>query len=142
MGEDSDNEEETNSYNQNENNDQNKGEEMDTNDIHEILHDPHKLHIPNTNHKPSIQKEENQIETENSNESIDDEQHNISDLFENTEEEIIFNDDEIDEDELDENNNNENITILDQHDDLNPDEENLINQEPNEDYPNMNQINK
>ena len=43
-------------------------QEMDTNDIHRFIYDLHEFHIPNTNHKPSIQteeKEETQIENEN-----------------------------------------------------------------------------
>ena len=31
---------------------------MDTNDLHEIMHDPYKLYIPNQNHQPSIQEEQ------------------------------------------------------------------------------------
>ena len=57
-------------------------------------------------------------------------------LFNNPEEEIIFNDDEIYEDELDEDNENENNIVIDPHDNLNHNEENLINQELNEDYQN------
>ena len=39
-------------------------------------------------------------------------------LFDNSEEEIIFNDDEIDEDELDEVNENVNNIVIDQYDNL------------------------
>ena len=58
-------------------------------------------------------------------------------LFDNPEEEIIFNDDKIDEDELDEDNGNENNTVTNQHDNTYPDEDNQNNQEPNEDYQNI-----
>ena len=57
-------------------------------------------------------------------------------LFDNPEEEIIFNDDEIDEDELDEDNENVNNIVIDQHDNLYHNEENIKNQEPNGDYQN------
>ena len=43
---------------------------------------------------------------------------------------------EIDEDELDDYNENENIIVTNQHDNLYPDEDNLINQDANEDYQN------
>ena len=128
VGEDSGEEEEINNINQNQNNDQNIEQEMDTNDLHEIIHDPHSFHIPNTNHKPSIrtQELENTIETQidNSNnffpnESIDDDQYHINNLFENIEEEIIFNNEEIDEDELDQDSEDENELILNQPEQLN-----------------------
>ena len=54
MEKDSDEEEEISDTNQNQNNDQNIEQEMDINDLHEIVHDPHNFHIPNTKHKPSI----------------------------------------------------------------------------------------
>ena len=130
------NKDKTNNTNQNENDDQ----EMDTNNIHEIMHDPYKFHIPNQNHQPSIQEEQyhqpnitNDI-TNNYNET---DKYIMNALFDNIEKEIIFNDDDIDEDELDEDNGNENNIVTNQHDNTYPDEDNQNNQEPNEDYQNI-----
>ena len=54
-------------------------------------------------------------------------------IFENTEEEIIFNNDKIDEDELDDDNDNEINIVTEPHDDPNLNEDNQSNQEYNED---------
>ena len=125
----------TNNINQNEKDNQ----EMNTNDIHEIMHDPYKFYIPNPNHEPSIQEEqyeESNITDNSTHEYNETDEYIMNALFDNPEEEIIFNDNEIDEDELNDDNENENNIVTDQHDNLYPDEGNLINHEPNEDYQN------
>ena len=82
---------------------------MDVNKKHKILHDPSGFHTPNQSHvayipeinQESRDKDENTIKLtlDNINTFDDYIQNN---LFENSEEEIIFNYDKIEEDELDE----------------------------------------
>ena len=126
-----------------------ENQDMDINDIQEMMPDPYQFHIPNYKYEPSIQEEQYEMKFQIENNSIENTTryhdnnytHNynkvdefiMNTLFENPEEEIIFNNNKINEDELDDNNVNENNIMTDQHDDLNTDEENQTHKEPNKD---------
>ena len=95
---------------------------MDTNNIHDIQKDPSNFHTPNYLHNAYIPTMNQNSVTKlinNTKESTNDIQVNqngeltldnydifdndiLDNLFENTEEEVIFNYDEVDEDELEE----------------------------------------
>ena len=89
-------------------------ERMDINGIHEIMQTPSKFHVPDFNHKAHIQDtvHENNERTYTEKQSLnemdlydnDNLMHEndslMNEIFNNPEEEIIFNYDEIDEDEL------------------------------------------
>ena len=109
---------------------QDENQEMDINNIHKIMHDPYEFYIPNQKHEPFIQKEQYELQPQmenNSYKSITNtnrydnncthdynkiDKYGMNTIFDNTGEEIIFNNEEIDKDKLEENNINENKIIF------------------------------
>ena len=95
-------------------NDQTNQENMDITKIHEILQESFDFHTANTKHNayvPNNNNDTNEKQNQNIQPSLDNQiiydYDTLPNLFENPEEEILFNYDEIDEDELDEESNNE-----------------------------------
>ena len=151
---------------------QDENQETDINDIHKIIHDHYQFHIPNQEHEPSIQNDQYEIPPQmehdsynsikNTNRYDNDYTHgyNIIDdyimntIFDNPEEEIMFNNEEIDkaelelnninennlffnneeidEDELEENNIDENNLMTEQYKDTNNNEKGQLNHETQE----------
>ena len=62
--------------------------------MHEILHQPSPHNIPNINNQKEISNENHQNQVEEA-ESFTIDNDNLSDIFQNTEEEIIFEPDEV-----------------------------------------------
>ena len=88
-------------------------ESININDIHEIMQTPSKFHVPDYNHKEQIrntvqenkkhnhtEQPLNDMEIYDNNDLMLENNSLINEIFNNTEEEIIFNYDKINEDEL------------------------------------------
>ena len=110
---------------------------MDINEINDILQEPSDFHTQNTKHNAYVPNNNNTNEIQNQNiQSLLDNQiiyddDILNNLFDNPEEEITFNYDEIDEDDLDEEYNNEECNINNQEYHKTDNEESENNQEYN-----------
>ena len=93
-------------YSNDRNNDQTNQENMDIEKIREILQEPSNFHTPNTKHNahvPNNNNDTNELQNQNIQPSLDNriiyDDDILNNLFENPEEKILFNYDEIDKDE-------------------------------------------
>ena len=125
-------------------------QDMDINKNHKINYDPYKFYIYNQDYEPSILQQQYKTLHITENNSIENaantnNQDYINDyneigayimdsLFDNPEEEIIYNNEEVDEDKLDEDYETENNIVRKQQKILNSNEEIQINQEHQDEY--------
>ena len=77
------------SYNNHNINEDNHIDTVDTNELHDILHQPSSHNIPNIKNQKEISNENHQNQVEEA-ESFTIDDDNLSGIYQNTEEEIIF----------------------------------------------------